>query len=88
MRIRPVTHIVIAAAVVCAWLFPSPVPAADPVSPEDIMRIKTATSAEISPDGNWIAYTVRVQREADDVPAPITRSSTYYPQKRGKAARS
>ncbi|MEJ2634103.1 MAG: S9 family peptidase [Calditrichia bacterium] len=34
----------------------------------DLLHMKYVTSAEISPDGNWIAYTVRVPREAQDEP--------------------
>lgn len=35
---------------------------------EDVLRLRTCTSAEISPDGKWIAYTVSVPREASDSP--------------------
>ncbi|UCH11584.1 MAG: S9 family peptidase [Fidelibacterota bacterium] len=42
--------------------------AADVLQPEDVFRLKYATSAEISPDGKWIAYTVSIQREVTDEP--------------------
>jgi dipeptidyl aminopeptidase/acylaminoacyl peptidase len=48
-------------------LFLSPL-AAPPVSPEDVLSIRTVGAAEISPDGRWVAYTVRVPRAADDKP--------------------
>jgi len=35
-------------------------------SPEDEFKIKYCTSAAISPDGEWIAYIVSFQREAND----------------------
>ncbi|NIM18819.1 MAG: prolyl oligopeptidase family serine peptidase [Candidatus Latescibacteria bacterium] len=38
------------------------------LSPEDVLSIKTCTSARISPDGKWIAYTVSVPREPGDEP--------------------
>ncbi|UCD37917.1 MAG: S9 family peptidase [Fidelibacterota bacterium] len=41
---------------------------ADVFSTEDVFRLKYATSAEISPDGKWIAYTVSVQRKVTDPP--------------------
>jgi len=40
---------------------------AQPVlSPADVLQIKAARGAIISPDGNWIAYTLSVQRNADE----------------------
>jgi dipeptidyl aminopeptidase/acylaminoacyl peptidase len=42
--------------------------AAGVLTPQDVLRIKTCTAAEISPNGKWIAYTVSVPREADDDP--------------------
>jgi dipeptidyl aminopeptidase/acylaminoacyl peptidase len=47
----------------------SPGPAAgDVFSPEDALSYKRCYEAAISPDGQWIAYTVIVQRAADDKP--------------------
>ncbi len=40
--------------------------AGDVLSPDDLLRIRSVTSASISPDGQWIAYTVSVPREADE----------------------
>ena len=34
--------------------------------PQDVFEIKTCTNAKISPDGKWIAYTVRVQRDVQE----------------------
>jgi Tol biopolymer transport system component len=34
--------------------------------PEDVFKLKSCTGVKISPDGKWIAYTVRVQREASE----------------------
>ena len=42
--------------------------AAAPVTPQDILGLKTVASAEMSPNGEWIAYTVRVPRAAGDKP--------------------
>lgn len=40
---------------------------AQPVlTPADVLQIKTVRGAVISPDGNWIAYTVNMQRNADE----------------------
>ena len=36
--------------------------------PEDLLRMKSVRTAEISPDGQWIAYTVSVPREPGDAP--------------------
>jgi dipeptidyl aminopeptidase/acylaminoacyl peptidase len=58
--------LIITAIVALAWLVPSLAPAAKPLSPQDVMMTRTASSPQISPDGKWIAYTIRVQREADD----------------------
>jgi len=40
--------------------------AAERLSPQDVLRIQTAGAAAISPDGEWVAYTVSVPRTADD----------------------
>jgi len=40
--------------------------AADVVSPEDVLKLKLSVNATISPDGQWVAYNVRVPRAADD----------------------
>ena len=34
--------------------------------PDDVLKIKTCSAAEISPNGKWIAYTVSVPREAGE----------------------
>jgi dipeptidyl aminopeptidase/acylaminoacyl peptidase len=40
--------------------------AADVLSPKDVLMMKRVSSAVISPNGDWIAYTVSVPREATD----------------------
>jgi len=45
---------------------PGSAQAKDIFKPEDVLKLKYATAAEISPDGKWIAYTVSVQREVTD----------------------
>jgi len=50
-------------------LLPPPSPASGGVfTPEDALSYKRCYEAAISPDGRWIAYTVLVQRDADDKP--------------------
>jgi dipeptidyl aminopeptidase/acylaminoacyl peptidase len=38
------------------------------LTPEMLIDMKYATSSEISPDGRWVAYTLSVQRRADEEP--------------------
>jgi hypothetical protein len=42
--------------------------AADAFKPTDVLSTQYCTSADISPDGAWIAYTVRVPRLATEKP--------------------
>jgi dipeptidyl aminopeptidase/acylaminoacyl peptidase len=42
--------------------------ALDVLGPEELLKLKTCTDAKISPDGNWITYTLRVPRTANDSP--------------------
>jgi len=42
--------------------------AQDVLNPQDVFNIKSCTGVKISPDGKWIAYTVRVQREIQEKP--------------------
>ena len=42
--------------------------AATPLTAEDILKMQYVTSAKISPDGQWVAYTRRVPRKATDEP--------------------
>jgi len=37
--------------------------AQDAFKPEDVFKLKTCTGTTISPDGEWIAFTVRIQRD-------------------------
>ncbi|MGD1047732.1 MAG: S9 family peptidase [Candidatus Krumholzibacteriaceae bacterium] len=41
---------------------------ANPFSPEDVLKFKRAAEATLSPNGEWIAYTVSVPRAASDEP--------------------
>lgn len=42
--------------------------AQDPLSPQDLLQLKSCSEAKVSPDGQWIAYSVRVPRAAADKP--------------------
>ncbi len=42
--------------------------AQDPLSPQDLLQLKSCSESKISPDGQWIAYSVRVPRNATDKP--------------------
>ncbi|MDZ7721409.1 MAG: S9 family peptidase [candidate division KSB1 bacterium] len=56
------------------WLFivfmslALPASAAKPLTPEDVLDIEYVSSARMSPDGRYIAYTVRVPRQPGDEP--------------------
>ena len=39
-----------------------------PLTAKDVLMLKTCTDVAISPDGNWIAYTVSVPRNLDENP--------------------
>ncbi len=47
---------------------PSRARATPPLGPEDVLRVRLATSAVISPDGRHVAYTVAVARPPDAEP--------------------
>ncbi len=40
--------------------------AGEPLSPQDLLSVKSVTQAQISPNGAWIAYTVLVPRAANE----------------------
>lgn len=42
--------------------------AQDPLSPQDLLQLKSCSESKISPDGQWIAYSVRVPRVAANKP--------------------
>ena len=68
-RSQRFTLLTIAFLFLTITLFTSPDPAVGEVfSPEDALSYKRCYEAAISPDGGWIAYTVIVQRAADDKP--------------------
>ena len=50
------------------FLVPAFLIAEEGLTPEDLLQIKTCTRAEISPDGNWVAYTVSVPRGPEEEP--------------------
>lgn len=53
----------------CFLIFLSnPLFAGEVLSPNDLLNLKEVAEARISPDGQWIAYTVRVPRQAGDKP--------------------
>lgn len=49
-------------------VFSAGIQAAEPVSPTDVLGTKTLSQSAISPDGKWIAYTIRIPRTATDKP--------------------
>ncbi len=44
--------------------------AQDVLTAQDIMNLKTCSQPQISPDGKWIAYTLRQARDMRDTPGP------------------
>ncbi|MFC1565685.1 S9 family peptidase [Candidatus Neomarinimicrobiota bacterium] len=42
--------------------------AQEPLSPNDVLQLKSVNNAIISPNGQWVAYTVRVPRTLSDEP--------------------
>ncbi len=66
-------------------LLSSPLSASGGVfTPEDALSYKRCYEAAISPDGAWIAYTVLVQREADDKPGGAYQELYLVSTKRGE----
>ncbi len=59
--------------------------ASSPLTAEDVLKVKTVTSAEISPNGKWIAYTISVPREASDQPGGAYSELYVYSTESGKA---
>lgn len=59
---------VLALTVLTLMFFIGTMTAAEPLSPEDLLSLKQVTGVQISPDGQWIAYTVEVPRRADEKP--------------------
>ena len=70
MKITPRTHprslLAVALGLLLAGLASVPGLAGETVSLGDVLSVKTAEAAVISPDGKRVAYTVRVPRKADD----------------------
>ena len=66
-RSRRFTLITTISLLITIALLSTPAPAAgDVFSPEDALSYKRCYEAAVSPDGRWIAYTVAVQRKADE----------------------
>jgi len=55
-----------AAVIMAVLTFSVAAGAAEVFSPEDVLSLKYAGNARVSPDGKWIAYTVSVPRDIDD----------------------
>ena len=53
-----------AIVVLCVLLPASIIASSDVLSPKDVLMMKRVSSAVMSPNGEWIAYTVSVSREA------------------------
>ncbi len=47
--------------------------AEEPLSAQDLLQLKSCNEAKVSPDGKWIAYTIRIPRKATEKPG-----SAYY----------
>ncbi len=54
-------------------LFLLGIQAAGPFSPQDVLNTRTCADVQISPDGQWIAYTVNVPRSAGEEPGSAYR---------------
>jgi dipeptidyl aminopeptidase/acylaminoacyl peptidase len=66
--IAVIVLVAMAAGVDQAHLAAAAATAKEVFSPEDVINTRFATSAELSPDAGWIAYTVSVARPIDDDP--------------------
>ncbi|OGF59293.1 MAG: hypothetical protein A2Y62_15195 [Candidatus Fischerbacteria bacterium RBG_13_37_8] len=68
----PSNHVLL---VTIALMFLSTLNFADELfTPEDTFNLKNCSSATISPNGEWIAYLLSYQREANDKPGPAYRN--------------
>ena len=52
----------------------------DVLTPRDVLGIKICGNAQISPDGQWIAYTVSVPRESGDKTGMLFSNPLKRPQ--------
>jgi dipeptidyl aminopeptidase/acylaminoacyl peptidase len=50
------------------FIFEPNLVAQDSLSPQDLLQLKSCNEAKVSPDGKWIAYTVRIPRSAVEKP--------------------
>jgi len=50
------------------FIFEPNLVAQDSLSPQDLLQLKSCNEAKVSPDGKWIAYTVRIPRSAVEEP--------------------
>ncbi len=71
------------------WLFLvvcQSAPAADSLSANELLALKRVTATAVSPDGEWVAYTVDVPRRLDDDPGPAYSELHVYSVK-GRSSR-
>ncbi len=61
-------------------------PAADSLSANDLLALKHVATAIISPDGEWVTYTIDVPRSLDDDPGPAYSELHVYSVK-GRTSR-
>ena len=45
---------------------PAPAPRPRPFTPDDVLRVRDVSDPRISPDGDWVAYTVSIADTAED----------------------
>lgn len=60
--------LVITTILLIVFFFSMNILAGEIFSPDDVLKTKTCSNLAISPDGKWIAYTVRVPRGPNDEP--------------------
>jgi len=58
-------RVILICCLLVAYLYGSNCIANEVFTPEDVLKMKTCTAAKISPDGERVAYTVRVPRAVD-----------------------
>ena len=79
-KLRLLVVAVLVRVAVVAALCPSAV-AKELFTPQHVARLRVVTSARISPDGNYIAYVLRVPREPFEEPSGSSRGEIHvvYP---------
>ncbi len=82
-------HFIIILALICVFTLSQSGFASSgshPLSPEDLLKTKSCTDAQISPNGQWVAYTVRVTRDVADK-AGSAYSELYLVSTKNRAVR-